>query len=64
MATPTLAQEAWAALLATSEQSQAANLASIAELAEVASEAHIAEHIRAMVAATMDHLSSKASAIT
>lgn len=66
MALPTLAQtmaqEAAAALRAITDEAKAANMQRIAELSEGLDEAHSAEHIRGMVAATMGHLSGTASA--
>ena len=64
MARPSAAQEADAALHAMSEQAKANNLAIVADLSEGSDEAHLAEHIRGMVAVTMGHLSADAPAIT
>ncbi len=64
MARPTPAQEADAALEAISGDAKAENLRRVAELSEGTDEAHVAEHIRGMVAATMGHLSADAPAIT
>ena len=47
-----------------SEQAKASSLAIVADLSEGADEAHVAEHIRGMVAVTMGHLSADASAVT
>jgi len=63
-ARPIPAQEADAAQLAIMDQAKAENLAVVAELSDGTAEAHVAEHIRAMVAATMGHLSADAPAIT
>ncbi len=64
MARPTPAQEADAALEAISGDAKAENLSRVAELSEGTDEAHVAEHIRGMVAATMGHLSADAPATT
>jgi hypothetical protein len=64
MARPSPAQEAAAALQAITVEAKAENLGRVAELSEGADEAHVAEHIRGMVAATMGHLSADALAIT
>jgi hypothetical protein len=64
MARPSPAQEADAALHAITGQAKAANLSRIAELSQSTDDAHVAEHIRGMVAATMGHLSADAPAIT
>ena len=64
VARPSPAQEAEAALQATTGPAKAENLRRVAELSEGAEEAHVAEHIRGMVAATMGHLSADAPAIT
>ncbi len=64
MARPSPAQEAAAALQAITGQAKAENLSRIAELSEGTDEAHIAAHIRGMVAATMGHLSADAPAVT
>ena len=64
MARPTPAQEADAALEAISGDAKAENLSRVAELSEGTDEAHVAEHIRGMVAATMGHLSADAPANT
>jgi hypothetical protein len=64
MARPSPAQEADAALQAITGQAKAENLSRIAELSEGTDDAHVAEHIRGMVAATMSHLSADAPALT
>lgn len=64
MALPSPAQEADAALQAITGQAKEENLSRVAELSEGADEAHVAEHIRGMVAVTMGHLSVNASATT
>ena len=64
MARPSPQQEAAAALHAMSEQAKASSLAIVADLSEGNDEAHVAEHIRGMVAVTMGHLSADAPAIT
>ena len=64
MAPPSPAQEAEAALQAVTDPAKATNLVSVAELSEGADEAHVAEHIRGMVAATMGHLSADAPTST
>ena len=64
MARPSPAQEADAALQATTAPSMAENLRSVAELSDGTDEANVAAHIRGMVAATMGHLSADAPAIT
>ncbi len=61
---PSPAHEAEAALGAITEAAKAENLRRVAELSEGTDEAHVAEHIRGMVAATMGHLSADAPAIT
>ena len=63
-ARPSAAQEADAALQAITGQAKAENLSRIAELSEGTDDAHVAEHIRGMVAATMSHLSADAPALT
>jgi hypothetical protein len=57
-------QEADAALQSLTDRAKAENLSSVAELSEGTDEAHVAEHIRGMVAGTMGHLSADAPAIT
>lgn len=52
-------QEAAAALHPMSEQAKANNLAIVADLSMDSDEAHVAEHIRGMVAATMGQLCSQ-----
>ena len=64
MALHSYAKEAAAALHAMTDQAKAENLAAIAEMSDGADEAHVAAHIRGMVAATMGHLSADAPAIT
>ena len=64
MARPSPQQEADAALQSLTDRAKAENLSSVAELSEGTDEAHVAEHIRGMVAATMGHLSADAPAIT
>ena len=64
MARPSPQQKVAAALHAMSEQAKANNLAIVADLSEGSDEAHVAEHIRGMVAVTMGHLSADASAVT
>ena len=64
MARPLPAQEAEAALQAVTVEAKAENLSRVAELSEGTDDAHVAEHIRGMVAATMGHLSADAPAIT
>lgn len=64
MARPSPAQEADAALQAITGQAKAENLSRIAELSEGTDDAHVAEHIRGMVAATMSHVSADAPALT
>ena len=64
VARPSPSQEADAALQAITAEAKAENLSRVAELSEGADEAHVAEHIRGMVAATMGHLSADAPAIT
>ena len=65
MARPSPQQEVAAALHAMSEQAKASSLAIVADLSEGGNdEAHVAEHIRGMVAVTMGHLSADASATT
>lgn len=64
MAPPSPAQEADAALQAITGQAKAANLSRVAELSEGTDEAHVAEHIRGMVAATMGHLSADVPTVT
>lgn len=49
---------------AVSDQAKSENLAVVAALSDTTHDTHVAEHIRAMVAVTMEHLSSAASAIT
>lgn len=60
----TTAQEADAALHATTAGAKEENTKQIAELADATVEAHIAEHIRGMVASTVDHVSIHATATT
>jgi hypothetical protein len=64
MARPSPAQEAYASLQAITSQAKAENLSRVAELSEGTDEAHVAAHIRGMVAATMGHLSADAPAVT
>lgn len=64
IALPSRQQEAEAALQAITGQAKAENMAAVAELTEGTDRAHVAEHIRGMVAATMGHLSADAPAIT
>jgi hypothetical protein len=64
VARPSTAQEADAALQAITGQAKAENLSRIAELSEGTDDAHIAEHIRGMVAATISHLSADAPTLT
>ena len=64
MARPSPQQEADAALQAITGHAKAENLSRVAELSEGTDEAHVAEHIRGMGAATMGHLSADAPAIT
>jgi hypothetical protein len=64
MARPSPQQEADAALQSLTDQAKAQNLAAIAEVSEGAEEAHVAAHIRGMVAVTMGHLSADALAVT
>ncbi len=64
MARPSPQREADAALQSLTEQAKAENLSSVAELSEGTDKAHVAAHIRGMVAATMGHLSANASATT
>jgi hypothetical protein len=65
LAPPSPAQhEAAAALQAVTDQAKAENLAVIAALSAGTNDQHIDEHIRGMVAVTMGHLSSAASAST
>ena len=64
MAHASLAQEAAAALHAISEQAKTENLALVAALSADANDTQIAEHIRAMVALTIGHLSVDAPATT
>ena len=64
VARPSTAQEADAALQAITGQAKAENLSRIAELSEGADDAHVAEHIRGMVAATISHLSADAPTLT
>ena len=54
------AQE-FAASQAISEQAKTENLAQVAELSDVANDTYIEEHIRSMVAVTMEHLSASAT---
>ena len=63
VARPSPAQEADAALQAITGQAKSENLSRIAELSEGTDDAHVAEHIRGMVAATMSHLSADAPAL-
>jgi hypothetical protein len=64
VARPSPSQEADAALQAITGQAKSENLSRIAELSEGTDDAHVAEHIRGMVAATMSHLSADAPALT
>ncbi len=64
VARPSPPQEADAARQAVTVEAKAENLSRVAELSEGADEAHVAAHIRGMVAATMGHLSADAPAIT
>ena len=64
MAHPSPQPEADAALHSLSEQAKANNLAIVDDLSEGSDEAHVAEHIRGMVAVTMGHLSTDAPATT
>ena len=64
MAHASRAQEAAAALHAISEQAKTENLALVAALSADANDTQIAEHIRAMVALTIGHLSVDAPATT
>jgi hypothetical protein len=64
VARPSTAQEADAALQAITGQAKEENLSRIAELSEGADDAHVAEHIRGMVAATISHLSADAPTLT
>lgn len=61
MARSTLTQEADAAERACTPQAKAENLSQIAELSDGVDQAHVAEHIRGLVALTMAHLSVNAS---
>ena len=63
-ARPSPAQELEAALHSITSQAKAENLRRIAELSEGTDAAHVAAHIRGMVAATIGHLSADAPAIT
>jgi len=64
MARPSPAQEAEAVQQALTGPAKAENLSRVAELSEGADEAHVAAHIRGMVAATMSHVSADAPALT
>jgi hypothetical protein len=64
VARPSPAQEADAALQAITVEAKAENLTRVSELSEDTEEAHVAEHVQGMVAATMGHLSVDAPAIT
>jgi hypothetical protein len=55
------AQE-FAASQAITEQAKTENLAQVAELLDVTNDTYIEEHIRSMVAVTMEQLSGSASA--
>ncbi|MDP2370489.1 hypothetical protein [Rhodoferax sp.] len=57
----TPAQQADAALLATTAEARTENAKQITELTDGALEAHIAAHIRGMVAATVAHVAINAS---
>ncbi len=60
----TPAQQADAALRATTLDAKAENARQLAALADAATESHVAEHIRGMVAWTVAHVSINASAST
>jgi hypothetical protein len=64
MARPQPQQEADAAPQSLTDLATAENLRSVAELSKGTDEAHVAEHIRSMVAVTMGHLSADAPVIT
>ena len=57
-------QEAAAALQAIQPEAKAENAKQIAAMSDGVDDAHIAEHVRGMVAATMAHLSSDAFTTT
>ena len=61
MAPSILTQEADAAERACTAQAKAENLIQVAALADGVDQAHVAEHIRGLVAVTMAHLSVSAS---
>jgi len=60
----TLGQGAAPSLRAITAEAKAENAKQIAELSVGTDESHVAEHIRGMVAATMAHVSTHASATT
>ena len=64
MARPLPQQEAAAALQSLTDQAKAENQKRVTELSEGTDEAHVAAHIRGMVAATMGHLSADVPAST
>jgi hypothetical protein len=61
MAPSTLTQEADAAERACTAHAKAENLIQVAALSDGVNQAHVAEHIRGLVAVTMAHLSPTAS---
>lgn len=63
-ARPTPAQEAFAALQAIAGPAKAENLSRIADLSADTDDAHVAAHIRGLVAASMGHLSVDAPSLT
>ena len=64
MAPSTLTHEADAAERACTEQAKAENLIQVTALSDGIDQAHVAEHIRGLVAVTMANLSVNASAAT
>ena len=64
MAPSTLTHEADAAERACTEQAKADNLIQVAALSDGVDQAHVAEHIRGLVAVTMAHLAVDASTAT
>ena len=64
LTTPTPAQQAEAAQYATTIEAKTENTKQLASLADGTVEAHIAEHVRGMVAATVALVSINASATT
>jgi len=60
----TPAQQADAALRATTIEAKAENTRQVTALADAAAESHVAEHIRGLVAWTVAHVSTNASAAT